>query len=68
MAPFLTAMTNPTDIPIMLHEMATLGIAMSIITLTTWRATLTINHYMLKTMSTRFMKAVEQPIRKPTTH
>ena len=28
--PFLTAMQNPADIPVMLHEMATLGSAMAI--------------------------------------
>jgi hypothetical protein len=29
--PFLTAMANPADIPVMLHEMATVGTAMSIV-------------------------------------
>ncbi len=28
--PFLTAMQNPADIPVMLHEMATIGVAMTV--------------------------------------
>ncbi len=34
--PFLTAMENPADIPTMLHEMATLGGAMTIGILAVW--------------------------------
>jgi hypothetical protein len=34
--PFLTAMKNPADIPIMLHEMATIGGAMAICIVVTW--------------------------------
>jgi len=34
--PFLTAMENPADIPVMLHEMATIGGAMTIAILLAW--------------------------------
>ncbi|MBS7660203.1 hypothetical protein KEJ28_05960, partial [Candidatus Bathyarchaeota archaeon] len=43
--PFLTAMVNPADIPVMLHEMATVGSAMSIAVVATWGTILTISHY-----------------------
>jgi len=61
--PFLTAMANPADIPVMLHEMATIGTAMSIATFLTWGTMLTISHYMPKIVS---MKAIE-PIKEPLT-
>jgi len=34
--PFLTAMQNPADIPVMLYEMATIGGAMSAVITLTW--------------------------------
>lgn len=34
--PFLTAMENPADIPVMLHEMATIGTAMAVVITLTW--------------------------------
>ena len=34
--PFLTAMENPADVGPMLHEMATIGSAMAIVTTITW--------------------------------
>ncbi|MCD6330857.1 MAG: hypothetical protein J7L80_01480 [Thermoplasmata archaeon] len=34
--PFLTAMQNPADIPVMLHEMALVGGTMSIVITLTW--------------------------------
>jgi hypothetical protein len=46
--PFLTAMANPKEIPIMLHEMATIGTAMSTVVAFTWAATLTITKLMPK--------------------
>lgn len=46
--PFLTAMANPADIPVMLHEMATVGSAMSIVTFAAWGTILALNHYMPK--------------------
>lgn len=36
MASFLTAMQNPADIPVMLHEMALVGGTMSIVITLTW--------------------------------
>ena len=35
-APFLTAMKNPADIPVMLHEMATIGGAMAGAVIVAW--------------------------------
>lgn len=55
--PFLTAMTNPADIPIMIHEMATIGTAMSATILATWGAILVTGRYLSRT---RTMKALEQ--------
>lgn len=34
--PFLTAMKNPEDIPEMLHEMATVGVGMALLTTAVW--------------------------------
>jgi len=34
--PFLTAMNNPADIPVMLGEIATIGTAMSLAIIATW--------------------------------
>ncbi|MEM2004326.1 MAG: hypothetical protein QXQ37_06695, partial [Nitrososphaerota archaeon] len=34
--PFLTAMTNPTEIPVMLHEMMTVGLALTATTTALW--------------------------------
>jgi hypothetical protein len=46
--PFLTAMANPTEIPVMLHEMATIGTAMSMVVAFTWAATLKVTKLMPK--------------------
>jgi polyferredoxin len=34
--PFLTAMQNPADVSVMLHEMATTGVAMAVAVTITW--------------------------------
>ncbi len=34
--PFLTAMQNPADIPVMLHEIATIGVAMTVAIVLAW--------------------------------
>ncbi len=34
--PFLSAMKNPADIPVMLHEMATVGVAMAVLVTAVW--------------------------------
>ena len=36
--PFLTAMKNPAEIPAMLHEMATVGVGMAVLTTAVWAA------------------------------
>lgn len=59
--PFLTAMANPADIPVVLHETVTIGSAMSVVTLITWGTVLTISHYMPKIVT---LKALE-PVKKP---
>jgi hypothetical protein len=61
--PFLTAMANPADIPVMLHEMATVGTTMSAVTLATWGAILAVSRYMPRIVS---IKAIE-PVKKPFT-
>jgi hypothetical protein len=60
--PFLTAMSNPADIPIMLHEMATVGTAMSIVTVITWGAIVTISYYMPKIVSVKTIESVKKGI------
>ena len=56
---FLTAMANPADIPLMLHEMATVGTAMLIATLITWGMILTISYYMPKITSLKTIEPVK---------
>ncbi|MEM2909954.1 MAG: hypothetical protein QXO01_02645 [Nitrososphaerota archaeon] len=60
--PFLTAMANPVDIPIMLHEMATVGTAMSVVTLAIWGVTLAASHYMPKIATVRTAMHTEKPL------
>ncbi|MEM2971207.1 MAG: hypothetical protein QW270_02125 [Candidatus Bathyarchaeia archaeon] len=60
--PFLTAMANSTDIPVMLHEMATFGIAMSVATLAIWGTILTITTLMPKTVAVGKIKRIEKPL------
>ncbi len=36
--PFLTAVKNPAEIPVMLHEMATVGVGMALLTTAVWVA------------------------------
>jgi hypothetical protein len=61
--PFLTAMANPADIPVMLHEMATAGTSMAIVSAAAWGGILAISHFMPK----RLMKEVEavETVTKP---
>jgi len=40
--PFLTAMENPAEIPVMLHEMATIGVAMSLVITVFWLILVTV--------------------------
>ena len=46
--PFLTAMKNPEDIPEMLHEMATVGVSMSVIVTVVWGLAELVSHYVNK--------------------
>ncbi|MCS7132137.1 MAG: hypothetical protein NZ918_00230 [Aigarchaeota archaeon] len=59
--PFLTAMTNPVEIPIMLHEMATIGSAMSAAILATWGTILAVNHYVSKMATIRALEQAGKP-------
>jgi hypothetical protein len=53
--PFLTAMSNPADIPVMLHEMAMIGTSMAVVSAAAWGGILAISRFMPK----RLMKEVE---------
>ncbi len=46
--PFLTAMSNPSEIPVMLNEILTTGTLMTLATFTTWASTLAVIHTMSK--------------------
>lgn len=59
--PFLTAMATPADIPVMLYEMATVGTAMSLVTLTTWGVILAISNYMSKMVVSKTLQRVKKP-------
>ena len=60
--PFLTAMATPSDIPVMLYEMATVGTAMSLVTLTSWGIILAISSYMPKIVALRTLEQAKKPI------
>lgn len=66
--PFLTAMANPSDIPAMLHEMATIGTAMSVAVALTWSSMLAIAHVMSRALAMKesILTAVG-PARAPST-
>jgi hypothetical protein len=61
--PFLTAMTNPADIPIMLHEMTMVGGLMTISIFTMWGLILLTP----KIISTIALHRVEKPRVSPIT-
>jgi hypothetical protein len=58
-------MATPSDIPIMLHEMATVGTAMSIAVTLTWATTLTITRLMPKIVALKGTKQIERPLTRP---
>ena len=61
--PYLTAMANPADIPVMLHEMAMVGTAMSVVTVCTWVGVVTITTFVMpKIIALKEMKSVEKPV------
>ena len=49
--PFLTAMNNPEDIPEMLHEMATVGVGMAVLTTLAWGGMLLVSALKIKKSS-----------------
>lgn len=51
--PFLTAMTNPVDIPLMFHEIATVGTAMTAATVAVWGIILAVSYSMQKLAAAR---------------
>ncbi len=59
--PFLTAMTNPLNISTMLHEMLTVGIMMSVVTLATWGVMLVVSDYMQKIAVLRGFAHAKKP-------
>ena len=46
--PFLTAMNDPTEIPVMLHEMATVGVGMAVLVTVAWLLVTIIADYVVK--------------------
>jgi len=60
--PYLTAMANPADIPIMLSEMATIGTAMSTIVVLTWVTTLAVTQLMPKIVTIKELKQIKKPL------
>ncbi len=63
--PFLTAMANPLDIPVMLHEMATIGTMMSIVVVLTWTLMLTLIQVVPKKLTLRELEQIKKPLTKP---
>lgn len=54
-------MANPADKPIMLHEMATIGTGMSLVTLASWGTIVTLSHYMPKIAMLRAVEQAKRP-------
>ena len=46
--PFLTAMRTPEEIPVMLHEMATVGVGMAVLTTAVWGAIVAVSSWLSK--------------------
>ena len=63
--PYLTAMANPVDIPVMLYEMATIGTAMNVVVTLTWITMLTITQLMPKMVTLKEIKQVEKSLTRP---
>ncbi|MEM1514638.1 MAG: hypothetical protein QXT26_05390 [Thermoproteota archaeon] len=51
--PFLTAMTNPIDMPVMFYEIATIGTAMTAVTVAVWGIILTLSYFMPKIVAAK---------------
>jgi len=56
--PFLTAMSNPLEISVMFHEIATIGTAMTIGIFLVWGGIVTISYYLPKMVSIKTVKQV----------
>ena len=61
--PYLTAMANPANIPIMLHEMATIGTVMSAVIASTWTAIVMLTGFLMPKIATlKEVKHVKKPL------
>lgn len=58
--PFLTAMANPANIPIMLHEMVTIGTAMSVVVVLAWSITMALINLVPRTVLAKELKRAER--------
>lgn len=63
--PFLTAMANPADIPVMLHEMATVGTAMSVVAVLVWLSTLAVTRLMVRAVELKQLRLVRPELTRP---
>lgn len=59
--PFLTAMSNPANIPIILHEIVMIGGAMSIAVISTWIMILAISRYMIGVTALKNAEKIKEP-------
>ena len=46
--PFLTAMSDPTEIPVMLHEIGTVGVGMAVLVTAVWLVVTVVADYAVK--------------------
>ena len=46
--PFLTAMSTPEELPVVFHEMATVGVGMALLTTAVWGIGVAVHHFMRK--------------------
>jgi len=60
--PFLTAMTNPTDIPLMLSEIATIGTAMTAAVAITWLTMLTATRLVPKLLTAKELQPLKSTL------
>ena len=56
--PFLTAMKTPEEIPVMLHEMATVGVGMALLTTAVWGVGLAVARMMKKSSGNQLAGAL----------
>ncbi len=58
--PFLTAMYNPADVPAMLTEIATVGVAMAVLVTLVWGGMVVVADYKVKKASAKKNMTVEE--------